>query len=218
MNGYDLQYTDVIYHFDRIRCISTYTPELLSNKVQVNDLVDNARSGDNIFHHNWKKTTDGKDNWYKSKIDSDCCNDEFMKIIDTCSVVKISKIEIAKDLIFNNFTDAYTYEQWFLNNVEKKYNRKRWCNKGILYLGKSSKDDDTKNYFRAYVDNSKVTGEPCFHSEFVIEGCDIIKKRIRNKYGVTKLTDAMDLYYLLEKRYLKYSMSMGVSAVWNQTT
>ena len=214
MSIYDLQYSDVIYHFDRVRFISTYDVQSLQEFVPVRYLLENTNSDHIIKHHNGRKTSDGKPNWYKSKVDAVCCNDEFMEILDVCTEPKpsgkpkfvISKIEIAKDLTFDNFDNAYAYEQWFLKNVERKFTRKRWYNKGILYLGKSSADDDSKHYFRSYVCNSKVTGQPCYHSEFVIEGSDIIKKRIRNKFGVTKLTDAMDSYLTLEEKFLRYSM------------
>jgi hypothetical protein len=81
------------------------------------------------------------------------------------------------------------------------------------YLGKN-KGDDTENYSRMYQSNCKVKkdgewveisllGMPCYHSEFVLQGAQTIKKAL----GITEhrqLISSLDMYYMLENKYLQW--------------
>ncbi len=119
MNIYDLPFTDVIYHFDRVIILSKYTVDELRSLLPVNELLNHTSDSKIIYEWN-------APGGYRSKIDASGCTDEFMRIAQWLKVGILTYVEIAKDIIFTTKNETEIYQRWFFDNVERKYTRKRY--------------------------------------------------------------------------------------------
>ncbi|NTU73250.1 hypothetical protein HGB07_03720 [Candidatus Roizmanbacteria bacterium] len=193
---------DVIYSIDRIRFISlNYVKELkgsIPEKLLMQNCTPDGRSI--VSRHNSKKARQ----WgYRSILTASACNDDFFEIIRCCDPGILSHIQIACDLMFATMEEAEEYGRWHDKNVERLYNRSQFMINTTKYQGREGKDGEKKpNYDRSYHRISKLTGMPCYHIEFTLEGSTIIKRTLQIK-DHCGLTTAEEMYKMLENRYLR---------------
>jgi len=212
-NEYNSNILNVIYSYDRVRLISRSTEKDVRQSIPDSVLIkhciiDDEDSRSVVSVH----IGENGRNWgYITKIEASACNDTFIEIIKIYKPATLSHLQIAQDIIFNTMTEAEEYGNWYEQNIYRLYNRYRFNKGTTLYLGKKD-GDNRKNYFRCYPRESKLTGAPCFHTEFVLDGAGPIHSALGIK-GLSGLKTSMEDYFYLENSYLRYKGSYFAKGV-----
>jgi len=190
---------DVLYSFDRIRFLSKYSVKDVKIIIPESELLKHCLPDNNSIVKVHIDQT-GREWGWKTKVEASACNDTFFEVIKGYNFGILSHLQIARDVIFPTMDEANIFMEWFEKNIDRRYSRKRFKYEATLYLG-TLKGQKSDNYVRCYVRESKLTGAPCFHSEFTLEGATAIKKALCIK-SYNDLMTSMECYYMLENKYL----------------
>ncbi|MBV5329076.1 MAG: hypothetical protein JZU65_15855 [Chlorobium sp.] len=201
---------DVIYSYDTIRFISKLSIPDVRKQIPERELKKHCiPRGDSLVKVHIDET--GREWGYITKVEASACNDEFVNILKGCDPGILSHLQVARDLIFETMAEANAYMEWFEQNAERLHNRHSFKIGTTLFLGKQY-GDNTKSYIRCYVRESKLTGMPCLHTEFVLEGAGAIKKALGIK-SHKELTASIESYFKLENSYFRIKESGVVKGV-----
>lgn len=187
---------DQIYCFDQIIIHSKQDQQTLKKSLPVKELKSECRQ----FYFR-RPLDNAKRSGYKTAINSIVPTNNFFTILNRYESIlgnyKVLKIEIARDIIFNDLSDAY------LEFMQSRETNKKWSTYFHAYIqnGKEFKKkdkglwSDKTNYygnnsfnFAIYPRTSKINDMPCLHMEFRLLHANKIKK----KTGIEFIRDFID--------------------------